>query len=69
MMRWWRNYRGARQFSPAATSVPTTGDMRGTGDYANQIEPGVAGGRKIAAGIFNLVQIHDFSSGRTAVYR
>ena len=38
-------------------------------DYANEIEPGVAGGRKIAAGIFNLVQSHDFSSGRTAVYR
>jgi hypothetical protein len=38
-------------------------------DYANEIEPGVAGGRKIAAGILNLVQNHDFYSGRTVVYR
>ena len=38
-------------------------------DYANEIEPGVPGGRKIAAGILNLVQNHDFSSGRTVVYR
>ena len=37
--------------------------------YASQIEPGVAGGRKIAAGIFNLVQSHDFSRGRTVIYR
>jgi hypothetical protein len=39
------------------------------GDYANEIEPGVPGGRKIAAGILNLVQSHDFSSNRTVVYR
>jgi hypothetical protein len=38
-------------------------------DYANEIEPGVPGGRKIAAGILNLVQNHDFSSGRTVVYK
>jgi hypothetical protein len=38
-------------------------------DYANEIEPGVAGGRKIAAGILNLVQNHDFSSNRTEVYK
>ena len=38
-------------------------------DYANEIEPGVPGGRKIAAGILNLVQNHDFSCGRTVVYR
>ena len=37
-------------------------------DYANEIEPGVAGGQKIAAGILNLVQSHDFSCGRTVVY-
>ena len=37
-------------------------------DYANEIEPGVPGGRKIAAGILNLVQNHDFSCGRTVVY-
>jgi hypothetical protein len=38
-------------------------------DYANEIEPGVPGGRKIAAGILNLVQNHDFSCGRTVVYK
>jgi hypothetical protein len=38
-------------------------------DYANEIEPGVPGGKKIAAGILNLVQNHDFSSGRTVVYK
>jgi hypothetical protein len=38
-------------------------------DYANEIEPGVAGGRKIAAGILNLVQNHDFSGNRTVVYK
>jgi hypothetical protein len=38
-------------------------------DYANEIEPGVPGGQKIAAGILKLVQNHDFSSGRTVVYR
>ena len=37
-------------------------------DYANEIEPGVPGGRKIAAGILDLVQHHDFSSNRTVVY-
>ena len=38
-------------------------------DYANEIEPGVSGGRKIAAGILNLVQNHEFSCGRTAVFK
>jgi hypothetical protein len=38
-------------------------------DYANEIEPGVPGGRKIAAGILNLFQNHDFSSTRTVVYK
>jgi hypothetical protein len=38
-------------------------------DYANEIEPGVPGGRKIAAGILRLVQSHDFSSNRTVIYR
>ena len=38
------------------------------GDYGNNIEPGVAGGRKIAEAIFRLVQHHDFSGGRTVVY-
>jgi lysophospholipase L1-like esterase len=38
-------------------------------DYANEVEPGVPGGKKIAAGILNLVQIHDFSSNRTVVYK
>jgi hypothetical protein len=38
-------------------------------DYANEIEPGVPGGKKIAAGILNLVQNHDFSCARTAIYK
>ena len=38
-------------------------------DYANEIEPGVPGGRKIAAGILDLVQNHDFSSNRMVVYK
>jgi hypothetical protein len=38
-------------------------------DYANEIEPGVPGGRKIAAGILHLVQNHDLSGGRTVVYK
>jgi hypothetical protein len=38
-------------------------------DYANEIEPGIAGGRKIAEAILRLVQNHDFSSKRTAVYK
>jgi hypothetical protein len=39
------------------------------GDYANAIEPGVAGGRKIAAGILDLVERHDFSGSETVVYK
>jgi hypothetical protein len=38
-------------------------------DYANEIEPGVAGGQKIATGILNLVRTHDFSAVRTIVYK
>ena len=38
-------------------------------DYANEIEPGVPGGKKIAAGILNLIQNHDFSSKRTVIYK
>jgi lysophospholipase L1-like esterase len=38
-------------------------------DYANEIEPGVAGGKKIAAAILRLVQNHDFSEMRTVVYK
>jgi hypothetical protein len=38
-------------------------------DYANEIEPGIPGGRKIAAGILNMVENHDFSCGRTVVYK
>lgn len=37
-------------------------------DYANEIEPGVAGGRKITEAILRLVQNHDFSGRRTIVY-
>jgi hypothetical protein len=37
-------------------------------DYANEIEPGTTGGQKIAAGILNLMQSHDFSCGRTVAY-
>jgi hypothetical protein len=39
------------------------------GDYANEIEPGVPGGRKIVARILNLFQNHDFSSNRTTIYK
>ena len=38
-------------------------------DYANEIEPGVAGGRKIAEAILRLIQNHDFSGRQTVVYR
>ena len=38
-------------------------------DYANEIEPGVAGGKKIAAAILRLFQNHDFSEMRTVVYK
>ncbi len=37
-------------------------------DYANPIEPSVAGGAKIAAAIVTLVREHDFASGRTGAY-
>jgi hypothetical protein len=32
------------------------------------MEPGVPSGKKIAAGILNLVQSHDFSGKRTVIY-
>jgi hypothetical protein len=37
-------------------------------DYANPIEPGVSGGRKIAAAILNLIQTHNFASPKSAIY-
>jgi lysophospholipase L1-like esterase len=37
-------------------------------DYANEIEPSVKGGRKIAAKILEVVENHDFSKQRTTVY-
>lgn len=40
----------------------------GAEDYANEIEPGVPGGRKIARAILNLVQNHDGSCRQTVVY-
>jgi lysophospholipase L1-like esterase len=38
-------------------------------DYANEIEPGVAGGRKIAEAILRLVQHHDFFRRQSVVFR
>lgn len=37
-------------------------------DYANPIEPSARGGEKIARAIRRVVQSHDFSQGRTAIY-
>jgi hypothetical protein len=37
-------------------------------DYANEIEPSVEGGRKIAARIVELLEKHDFSRRRTEAY-
>lgn len=37
-------------------------------DYANEIEPSEAGGRKIANAIVRLVSEHDFGWGRTQVF-
>jgi hypothetical protein len=37
-------------------------------DYANDIEPGVPGGRKIVRGILRVLNEHDFSKSRTAIY-
>ena len=37
-------------------------------DYANPIEPAMAGGAKIAAAIARVVQEHHFDRGRTSVY-
>ena len=37
-------------------------------DYANEIEPSEAGGKKIARAITRLVKEHDFSSGKTQVF-
>jgi hypothetical protein len=39
-----------------------------TSDYANEIEPSVSGGRKIAAKILETAENHDFSSNKTTVY-
>ncbi len=37
-------------------------------NYAKPIEPSDIGGRKIAAGIFELIKFHDFSENRTRVF-
>jgi hypothetical protein len=37
-------------------------------DYANPIEPSAAGGAKIVSVIKKVIEKHDFSQGRTAVY-
>ena len=37
-------------------------------DYANEIEPSVAGGEKIASAILKLVSEHEYSRGRTEVF-
>lgn len=37
-------------------------------DYANEIEPSEAGGRKIASVIARVAREHDFESGKTAAY-
>ena len=37
-------------------------------DYANEIEPSSAGGRKIAAKILEAVENHDFTNKKTGVY-
>lgn len=38
-------------------------------DYANEIEPSVAGGEKITSAILQLISEHEFASGRTEVFR
>ena len=38
-------------------------------DYANEIEPSVAGGEKITSAVLRLVREHDFASERTEVFR
>jgi hypothetical protein len=38
-------------------------------DYANEIEPSEAGGRKIAAAIVSLVREYEFSKVRTEIFR
>jgi GDSL-like Lipase/Acylhydrolase family len=38
-------------------------------DYANPIEPGVAGGEKMAAAVISLVQRHDFTGKSSAIYQ
>jgi hypothetical protein len=37
-------------------------------DYANAIEPSVKGGEKIARAISTLVETHDFTRRRSAIY-
>jgi len=41
----------------------------GAADYANEIEPSVAGGEKIAGAILELLVGHDFGRKRTEVFR
>jgi len=38
-------------------------------DYANPIEPGAGGGKKLARAIAKLVAEHDFSAGRCALFK
>lgn len=38
-------------------------------DYANEIEPSVAGGAKIAAAIVRVITQHDFTQRQTTIYR
>lgn len=38
-------------------------------DYANEIEPSVAGGEKITSTILQLIGEHEFARGRTEVFR
>ena len=40
-----------------------------TADYANEIEPSVAGGEKITSAILQLIREHEFASRRTEVFR
>jgi hypothetical protein len=37
-------------------------------DYANEIEPSGKGGKKIASKILEVVEKHNFSSGKTSIY-
>jgi hypothetical protein len=57
--------------SPLSRGLPVI-DLRlifdSDADYANDIEPSVAGGAKIARAIATLVTTHDFSRDRSVIY-